>query len=192
MPRGEKGNTDRIKISSGISLLFKSKGTNQRGSANYPAMSRPGRLSFSEVTKFNGRKRERVCLCVCWLSEREPNQEMSLKGQRCGKVLIFNISGAPEYGPPFPLLPPPSLSPQAHPIKTPCPFRPHFYQSFSPIPSLLETQPMAKNKIWKQEKAQMQGQGKKSKWKEQESLTAKIWIRTSWGALRLMKEKASG
>lgn len=56
---------DRIKISRGISLLFKSKGTKQRGSANYRAVSPPGCLSFSEGTQFGeGEKGERVCVCV--------------------------------------------------------------------------------------------------------------------------------
>ena len=48
--------SDQIKISRGISLLFESKGTKQRGSTNYPAMSPPGCLSFSEGTQFGEKK----------------------------------------------------------------------------------------------------------------------------------------
>ena len=68
----ERNMQARLKISRGI---FESHGTNQRSSTNYPAMSPPGSLSFSEVTQF-GEKTTGVCICVCLScpSEGEPNQ----------------------------------------------------------------------------------------------------------------------
>lgn len=64
---------DWIKISSRISLLFESKGTKQRGSANYCSMPPPGCLSFSGGSQFGDRGSESVCVPIDWEKTQSVN-----------------------------------------------------------------------------------------------------------------------
>lgn len=102
----KKGNSavkyiqDWMKISSRISLLFKSKGTKQRGSPiTRVCQLLPAFHFWKELNLVkDGGKKKSECVPVRHDRWRGPNQWMSLKEQRWEKVLIFNVTGVPESG----------------------------------------------------------------------------------------------
>lgn len=93
-----------------------------------------------------------VYICVSHPSEGEPNQRMSLMGQRWEKVLIFNVAGLPSmdncsFFPPLPSIPWPSGFPIKNTLCFPLPLSLVLSVSMPPSPLFLwNTAPANKKK----------------------------------------------